>query len=92
MSPSRDLRLILLAGTMTALAVAVAGGVNLFYPQFASGLLDALSTLIPGFERTSTPQKVLKLALVTGTYAGVLVLVVRLLVRRIRQQEDERRR
>lgn len=82
MSASRDLQLTLLAGTLTVLAVAVAGGINLFYPQFAGGLLDALSTLIPGFERTSTPQKVLKLALATGTYAALVVLVVRLLVRR----------
>ncbi len=82
MKASRDLRWMLLGGALTALAVAVVGGFNLFYPQFAAGLLDALSALLPGFERTSTPRKVLKLAAGIGLYAALLVWAIRLVIRR----------
>ncbi len=82
MKASPDLRWILLGGAVTTLAVAVAGGVNLFYPQFAAGPLDALSALLPGFERTSTPRKVLKLAAGIGLYAALLMWAIRLVIRR----------
>jgi hypothetical protein len=85
MSTRLDLRLILLGAALAALAVVGAGGINLFYPQFAAGLLDALSTLIPGFERTSTPSKVFKLAFWIGAYTALLLLAIRLLIRRIQR-------
>jgi hypothetical protein len=85
MSTRLDLRLILLGAALAALAVLVVGGINLFYPQFAAGLLDALSTLIPGFERTSTPWKVFKLAFGIGAYTALLLVGIRLLIRRIQR-------